>query len=198
MTDLTSSRRDFLKLAATTFGGSWLITHWPTVLAAGKAAGEARDAGFAFHVLDEQDARDLEAIAAQIIPSGDTPGAHEAGVVYFIDQALSTFASGGYAALQAGLKDLNSRVSRISADAMYFSDLGGEQQVSVLRQIEDDSFFQTVRQFTLWGMFALPAYGGNLNHSGWEMIGFDHRHAWQPPFGYYDAEYGKTGGDDDK
>ncbi len=198
MNDLTSSRRDFLKLAATTVGGSWLITHWPTVLAAAKTAGEARDAGTAFDVLDEQEARDFESIAAQIIPSGDTPGAREAGVIYFIDQALSTFASGGYTALQAGLMDLNSRVSRISADATHFSNLDGEQQVSLLRQIEDGSFFQTVRLFTLWGMFALPSYGGNLDHNGWEMIGFDHRHAWQPPFGHYDAEYRKAGGDDDK
>ncbi len=198
MNDLTSSRRDFLKLAATTVGSSWLITHWPTVLAAGKAAGEARDAGTAFHVLDVQDAGDLEAITAQIIPSGDGPGAREAGVVYFIDQALSTFASAGHPALQAGLEDLNARVSRISAGATHFSNLDGEQQVSLLRQIEDGSFFQTMRLFTLWGMFALPSYGGNLDHNGWEMIGFDHRHAWQPPFGHYDAEYRKAGGHDDK
>ena len=35
-------------------------------------------------------AAEIEAIAARIIPSDATPGAREAGVVYFIDRALST------------------------------------------------------------------------------------------------------------
>ncbi|PYT19675.1 MAG: hypothetical protein DMG57_44565 [Acidobacteria bacterium] len=33
----------------------------------------------------------IAAIANQIIPSNDGPGAREAGVIYFIDRALSTF-----------------------------------------------------------------------------------------------------------
>jgi hypothetical protein len=28
---------------------------------------------------------------------------------------------------------------------------------------------------------------------GWDLIGFDHRHAWAPPFGYYDADYMQRG-----
>ncbi len=187
-----------MKLAATTVGGTWLMAHWPAVLAAGKAAGEARDAGDVLRVLDANDARDLEAIAAQIIPSGDTPGAREAGVIYFIDQALSTFEAGSESELLAGLKDLNRKAGQLSGNAAVFSDLDHDQQVGLLQQIENDSFFQTVHRLTLWGMFALPSYGGNLGHNGWEMIGFDHRHAWEPPFGHYDAEYRKAGGDDDK
>ncbi len=36
-------------------------------------------------------------------------------------------------------------------------------------------------------MFALPVYGGNKGYAGWKVLGFDHRHAWVPPFGHYDA-----------
>jgi hypothetical protein len=38
-------------------------------------------------------------------------------------------------------------------------------------------------------MFALPKYGGNRDHVGWQLIGFPDQHIFQPPFGYYDREY---------
>jgi hypothetical protein len=37
-------------------------------------------------------------------------------------------------------------------------------------------------------MFAMPSYGGNRNHAGWKMLGFEHQMAWLPPFGHYDAQ----------
>src|SRR5271168_4727815 len=45
----------------------------------------------AFQTLDPATAADIDAITSQIVPSTDGPGAHEAGVVYFVDRALSTF-----------------------------------------------------------------------------------------------------------
>src|SRR5580658_7786892 len=45
----------------------------------------------AFQTLDPATAAEIDAITSQIIPSTDGPGAHEAGVVYFVDRALSTF-----------------------------------------------------------------------------------------------------------
>ena len=44
-----------------------------------------------FQTLDPAMAAEIDAITSQIIPSTDGPGAHEAGVIYFIDRALSTF-----------------------------------------------------------------------------------------------------------
>ena len=43
------------------------------------------DAPREFKLLTHAEARDVEAIAAQIVPGGATPGAREAGVVYFVD-----------------------------------------------------------------------------------------------------------------
>ncbi len=45
----------------------------------------------AFEYLTPDAARTLSALAAEIIPSDDGPGATEAGAVYFIDRALVTF-----------------------------------------------------------------------------------------------------------
>ncbi len=47
---------------------------------------------------------------------------------------------------------------------------------------------------SLAGMFAMPSYGGNRDHVGWSLLGFPHQHAWQPPFGHYDAQ---ESGDDE-
>jgi gluconate 2-dehydrogenase gamma chain len=43
--------------------------------------------------LTASEAADIDAVAARIVPTDDTPGAREAGVVYFIDRALATFLS---------------------------------------------------------------------------------------------------------
>ena len=50
-------------------------------------------------------------------------------------------------------------------------------------------FFETTRLLTLLGMFSMPAHGGNRNGVGWKLIGFEDRHAFQAPFGYYDRDY---------
>jgi gluconate 2-dehydrogenase gamma chain len=42
---------------------------------------------------------------------------------------------------------------------------------------------------TVLGVLASPKYGGNYQASGWKMMGFVDRHAFSPPFGYYDREY---------
>jgi hypothetical protein len=42
-------------------------------------------------------------------------------------------------------------------------------------------------------MFSNPSYGGNRDEVGWKLIGFEAPHPWQPPFGYYDADYAEKG-----
>ena len=44
-----------------------------------------------FSYLEPAAAADLEALASAIIPSDETPGAKEAGVIFFVDRALATF-----------------------------------------------------------------------------------------------------------
>ena len=47
---------------------------------------------------------------------------------------------------------------------------------------------------TIYGFFAMSDHGGNADHLSWALIGFEGHGAWQPPFGYYDAEV-STGGE---
>ena len=139
--------------------------------------------------LTAAEAADVEAVAAQIIPTDDSPGAREAGVVYFIDRALGTFFSqlasdyrAQLATFQAGYRD------RYPA-ARSFASLTSEQQIEFLKGIDKTPFFTTTHLLTMLGMFTLPDYGGNRNGIGWKLIGFEDTHAFHPPFGYYDRDY---------
>ena len=69
------------------------------------AAQQARSTGkFEFFTPDQ--ARDAEAIAEQIIPRDESPGAKEAGVMYFIDRALSRYFQDQQAVYRKGLAEL--------------------------------------------------------------------------------------------
>jgi gluconate 2-dehydrogenase gamma chain len=182
MTDQDTSRRDFFVFSGTMFGAAWFAFHTPAIRAAAAHARAAAAQGLkTFDVLTVDEAGDLEAITAQIFPTDETPGATEAGVVYFIDRALGGFASWAERPIREGLKTLGQKVGS-------FSQLPIERQTESLHEIEDTSFFGTVRTLTIMGMFAHPSYGGNRDKAGWKLLGFEDRFVWRPPFGSYDAE----------
>jgi gluconate 2-dehydrogenase gamma chain len=136
----------------------------------------------------------IDALASRILPSIDgRPGAREAGVVYFIDRALSTFNAGQKKLYAEGLADLNRRAASTSKDAASFAALTPAEQDEIVRDIEKTPFFQTARFDTIVGTFALPAWGGNRDYVGWQMLGFAHQPRFQAPFGYYDADVNRRG-----
>ncbi len=186
------SRRGFLKATGSMAGAAWAASLWPSVLAAAHEAAAARDAGAEFEQLTAEEAADLAAIAAQIFPTDDLPGATEAGVVYFMDSALRSFMAEAADPVSAGLDALNRKAAAIQAGAR-FSTLPPAEQFKLLKAEEATPFFGTVRFMTIGGMFALPVYGGNRDHQGWKVLGFEHRHAWVPPFGHYDAAVAAKG-----
>jgi gluconate 2-dehydrogenase gamma chain len=136
---------------------------------------------------DDQ-AADIDAMASQIIPTDDTPGAHEARVVFFIDRALVTFARNSRPVYIQGFKDLQAKVAELVPGATKFSALTSAQQIQVLTALEKSPFFNTVRNHTVTGFFASPIHGGNHEKIGWKLIAFDDSLNFKPPFGYYDAQ----------
>ena len=192
------SRRAFLGTSGSVIGGSWIALNLPAILATADFACTAQSEGADFIVLTAFDATELEAIAAQIIPTDDTPGAREAGVIYFIDRALNTFGADNLEPIREGLQDFESSVREEHPGVEAFSALSDNQQIQALRAIEETDFFGAVRTLTIAGMFAHPSYGGNRDKVGWQLLQFDDRHAWQPPFGYYDAQYMNGGQNGDQ
>src|SRR5690242_18374432 len=114
MLDESTSRRDFLAVSATALASLWLTADPQEVHASLRhAAHVARSRQpVAFETFSPEEAADVEAIASQIIPTDDTPGAREAKVVYFIDHSLANWASSGKADFTKGLQELNAEVEK--------------------------------------------------------------------------------------
>lgn len=188
------TRRQFLQQGSTAAVGMslgvWLNTHWIDCLAAAEQASDAIQQQQDYQLLNPWQAANLDAISAQILPTTDTPGAREASVVNFFDQALSSHASFAVEPLNAWMTELDAAADKRQS-GVVFHQLDDAAQQQILTEQQDSGGFGLMRFLTLVGMFAMSSYGGNKNNIGWELLGFNHQHAWQPPFGYYDAEYSK-------
>ena len=180
------SRRQFFALTAQAASKSCLALSLPAILTACDRAQEARSADAALRVLTADEFATLDAITARIVPTDSTPGAREAGVVYFIDAVL---ADDRVRELQLLRTELAGFATQLGSNygVSEFAALSVADQDAALREIETGQLFGMLRYLTLAGMFALPEYGGTGPEAGYEMIGFDNRHAWLPPFGAYDA-----------
>ena len=191
MSNARKSRRSLLIESVTGLSAAWVAANYSGILAAEKHVRLAAKAGqrpqLAFFT--DAQAAEIEAMAAQIIPTDETPGAREAHCLSFIDRALSTFARASQPVYQKGLQDLQAAAQQLYPDSAKFSGLMPEQQIKVLTQIEKTPFFRMVRTHTVIGFFARPVHGGNFEKAGWKLIGYDDSLNHKPPFGYYDAQF---------
>ena len=169
---------------------AWVTANYPAILAAQDYVRKATQAGGLpkLTFFNDAQAAEIEAITAQIIPSDETPGAREAHCLYFIDQALSTFAKNNQQAYTQGLQDLQAKTQQLYPNTSKFSTLTSEQQIKILAEIEKTPFFNLVRRHTIIGFFARPVHGGNYDKIGWKLIGYDDSLNHKAPFGYYDAQ----------
>jgi Gluconate 2-dehydrogenase subunit 3 len=200
------SRRDFLSRGGAAVSAVWLSAHWPAIVAASQHAHQAATSSAPpkFQFFTPEEAAEIDAISARIIPSDETPGAREAGVVYFIDRALATFAVDDQKTYREGLPGLQLRVRELFPALEKFSAATLEQQDQILHSLDEQtdsarrhsrssgassSFFQAVRVHTIVGFLVDPDSGGNRDGVGWKVIGREPDHIFQPPFGYYDKDY---------
>lgn len=184
------SRRSFLLGSGAALSGIWIASQWPSIAAAAHHAenmpADVLPAHFEF--LTVADAADVDAICAQIVPSGATPGAREAHAVYFIDKSLSTYFASMAPDYRLGLADFQARF-RAAGVGTAFAAAGTEVQETFLKTVDRTPFFETTRFLTVLGLFSSTKYGGNYRGAGWKLLGFVDQHAFAPPFGYYDAQY---------
>lgn len=207
MTRPLLSRRTFLQLTGDAAGGSLVVLSLPAMFSFaeqakaaqhgaaqhGAAQHEAAQLSAAeFKTLSLAEATELAAIAARIIPTDETPGATEAGAIYFIDHVLGSSRAEVLEPVRQGLAALASDAAA-GHNGSLFSALSAEQQDGLLRAIEQTPFFLTLRYLTICGTFSLPEYGGNRGGVGYQLVGMDHQHAWTAPYGYYDADYAEKG-----
>ncbi|MCC6365115.1 MAG: gluconate 2-dehydrogenase subunit 3 family protein [Bryobacterales bacterium] len=161
------TRRQILELV--------LASHAAAIASAQQHAHQAVAAGGTPKLvsLSTEDAAEVEALASLIIPSGATPGAREAGVVYFIDKALATFDQDKREAYRQGLRMVRDRRLEMFPQSTSLAALPPAGQLRFARAIETTEFFEMLRVHTIIGFLAPPEYGGNRNRAGWALIGFE-------------------------
>jgi gluconate 2-dehydrogenase gamma chain len=207
MNSFYPARRDFLQLLGGTASAAWLTANWPALVSAAEHAHQAAKGGNpALQVFTADQAREVEALSACVIPSGETPGAREAGVVYFIDRALKTFFKEALPVYQKGLAAAQKTTTELFPGIPRFSAATEEQKLKIFTHMASESereasgsrrlapgasedFFQTLRVHTIFGFLIDPEGGGNRDFAGWKAIGRDSSHSFSAPFGFYDKNY---------
>ena len=127
----------------------------------------------------------LDAMIGRLIPSDEAgPGAREAGALDYIDRELGGALAGSRELYRAGLLALD-RYAEYTRGTP-FVELPEREQDSVLFDLQTGgatgsgagflgssaAFFNTVRAHTWQGTFGDPAYGGNRDFIGWDLIGY--------------------------
>ncbi len=133
---------------------------------------------------DPATAAEIKAIAAQIIPDNETPGAEQAGVIWFIDRSLSGYDQDKQALYKTGLAETQKKRAEMFPGSTSIAGLTSSQQIELLKAIEKTDFFQQVRMHTILGFFGQPV--------GVKFVGVEHRMVYEPPFGYYDAQAARS------
>src|SRR5271169_3554368 len=134
------SRRNFLLRAGTGVSAVWLTANWPALLTAAKHARESAQSATApkLEFFTPEQAIEIDAITSRIIPTDETPGAHEAGVVYFIDHALTTFAVDDQKTYREGLPEVHARTHEIFPALQKFSAATPGQQDEILHSFDEE------------------------------------------------------------
>jgi gluconate 2-dehydrogenase gamma chain len=172
-------RREFITLPAQAVAG---------VLAGERmrVAAQAGSVRVPLRFFTETEAGIVAAACARIFPSDSAgPGAHEAGVVIYIDRQLagpygrdkfrytqgpfeSSVPEHGYQGKESPREVYRSGLAMLAG----FAEFTAERQDEKLRTIENTVFFRFLRTHTIEGMFCDPMHGGNAGMVGWQLIGF--------------------------
>lgn len=196
MTALDPTRRSFLRLSGSAGLGAWLTLNLAGCREAAESASEAARTGAPPRVLTEAERRALEAFADGVIPpEGDAPGAAGMGAVLFMDHYLADRPE-QLAGARAALEAVEARAREAHGAATGLADLDAGRREALMAELTEGApeHFFPLWTLVLYGAFAHPARGGNVDRSGWALLDFDDRHAWSPPFGFYDAQVGAGGG----
>jgi gluconate 2-dehydrogenase gamma chain len=149
----------------------------PTPDATAHSQGEG--VGAFFNIVD---ASTIAALTERIMPGAPgKPGAKDAGVLNYIDLALSGAYSSQQEFYRQGLTQLDAYCNAMHKGS--FVGLTPAQQDDVITALEAGkatgfnwptakAFFNTIRRHTMEGMFADPVYGRNKDFAGWRLVGF--------------------------
>ena len=144
-----------------------------------------------YKVLSAEEVKTLEALVDQLIPKDEFPAATEAGVVRYIDYALSTGQDDRFPLYQKGLAATNDAAR--AENKRDYHKLSFDDQKALLKKIENGDapgkqwegvsqklFFEFLWKHTLEGYYGPPQYGGNKDYTSWNMVGYPELHGLEP------------------
>ena len=132
MNDTNDSRRAALVGMSRVVGAAWLAANWPAVARAAEHSHHMMAAPAAARILhlDALEEQVATLVSGHIVPGGDSPGAREAGVIYFIDYCVGQHCLGADEGFCKGLKALDDSARELYPDA------GGFAALDEVRQLE--------------------------------------------------------------
>jgi len=166
------NRRDFIKSASLAFGSVLLF---PSCL-------KQRNI-YRFFTTEESVC--MIALCEQIIPKDSSPGATDAGVIFYIDRQLSGVFHYDQPTYRNGIKNLQAYCT--NKYRKTFESLIQEDQIKVMKMLESDqlketewpkgksaNFFNLVLSHTMQGFYGSPIHGGNKDYMSFEMLKIDY------------------------
>jgi gluconate 2-dehydrogenase gamma chain len=131
-------RRELLHRASMLLGGAISASAMSGVLAGCVAGPQADGAGF----LTAEERATVKAMADQIIPRTDTPGASDVGVPAFIDRMLAGYYQDRERnAVRAGLAQVQTDAGALGAAS--FAALTSDQQVALMQRYDREQYDYT-------------------------------------------------------
>ena len=111
-----------------------------------------------------------DAVCEQIIPADQDPGAHDAGVVNYIDLQLTKHFRQHRDTYRKGLATVES-ISQ-AKHGHGFVDLPFAAQTTVLREVQKQTkpFFELILTHTMQGFYGDPRHGGNRDAVSFKML----------------------------
>ena len=169
---LKPNRRDFIKSASLAFGSVLLF---PSCLKQGNI----------YRFFTPEEARCIIAISEQIIPKDSSPGATDAGVIFYIDRQLSSIFHYDQETYRTGIKNLQAYCK--GKYSKTFELLTPEDQINLMKIMESNQiietqwpkgkaadFFNLVLSHTMQGFYGSPIHGGNKDYMSFEMLRIDY------------------------
>lgn len=168
----TLHRRDFIKSASLAFGS---ILLFPSCL--------KQNSTYRFFTPEE--ALCIITFCEQIIPKDESPGATDAGVIYYIDRQLSGVFHYDQETYRIGIKNLQAYCSKKYGKT--FESVIFNEQTKILKALESNQlkdtewtqgkpsdFFNLILSHTMQGFYGSPIHGGNKNYMSFEMLRIDY------------------------
>lgn len=148
-------RRELLYRASMLLGGAISASAASGILAGCTTAAATGDGTIATSFLSVEESATVTAMADQILPRTDTPGALDVGVPAFIDRMLAGYYTDKERGIvRAGLAAANADAGKLRGKP--FAQLTADEQVALMRQYDQAQFDQTRANASTQG--AAPHY----------------------------------------